>query len=151
MDYLNLNYEKYRSSKTKPKEVFDPPNFLENYYGYPTTINGDIVMGDKIIGDSFKNLENSTIINKSTLKSFNQVNSKDNREFDKALLQIAEFLNKNKNHGIDALQEEFFHEVRSSHPNKSTLKNVWKKIEMVLPTISTLSETLDKILSLIKD
>ncbi len=66
----------------------------------------------------------------------------------KALLEIADFVQKSKDPGAPAagiLLDNFNEELNKPEPQKSKLKSIWTGIEKTLPSITTVAEAVSKI------
>lgn len=110
-----------------------------------------IQIGCVNMGNIFKNNQNLTIINESIVEnSFNKIIKEYDEEVAFALLQIAEFIEKSKNKPAGILFDQFNKEVHETHPDKSTLKEIWEGIENTLPSIATISEVVAKLSPLFK-
>ena len=102
----------------------------------------EFVMG----GDVFKDIRNATIINKSVVEnSFNKIKEGYGGDVAKAVLQIAEFIEKSENKEAGVLFDSFNEEINKQEPKKPMLKLIWEGIEKALPTITTLSEAVAKL------
>lgn len=101
------------------------------------------------MSDSFSNISNSNIINRSILQnSYNKVKEKHGEETVKALEEITKFIDKSGSPVATAGFNEFNKELTQPQPDKSKLKKIWEEIEKVLPTISTIATSVTKILPL---
>lgn len=115
-------------------------NAYREYYGL--TIN----IGEMAMGDIFKNISNSTIVNRSIVeKSFDKVQEKYDKETAMALLRVAEEISKSGNKEAAELFEEFNEELQKPKPRQSVMKSVWGGIEKALPTIVQLVDVVAKI------
>lgn len=125
-------------------------NYFKNKRFYNKNEKITIIQaGEVIMGDVFKNIQNATIINKSVIKnSFNKINKEHGDDVAKALLQIAEFIEKSGNREAGELFDTFNEEINNPHLKKSVLKSLWGGIEKALPAITTLSEAIAKIISI---
>ena len=105
-----------------------------------------IIEGDLIMGDSFKNIQNATIINRSIVEnSFNKLRREHDEKVAQALMQIAEFIDKSGDINAAILFDKFNEELNKPDTEKSTLKKLWDGIEKTLPTIATISEAIAKL------
>jgi tetratricopeptide (TPR) repeat protein len=106
--------------------------------------------GDVVIGDKFENIRGATIIKDSLVEnSFNKIKEGYGDDVAKALLQIAEFIEGSGNKEAGELFDSFNEEISKPQPKKSVLKSIWGGIEKALPTITTLSEAIAKLTSLL--
>jgi hypothetical protein len=100
-------------------------------------------------GDVFENIKNATIINRSTVQNaFNKVKSEHDEETSKALIKIAEFIEKSNEPAAGALFNNFTDELNKPQPDKSKLKSFWSGIQNALPSIVSISESVAKIVTL---
>jgi hypothetical protein len=98
-------------------------------------------------GNVFQNIENSTIVNDSSIKNaFNKLGS--DKETGESLMEIAEFIDKSGNLGAGAIFDGFVGELNKEKPDKSRLEKFWSGIETVLPTVTSVSNAASKIISL---
>lgn len=101
------------------------------------------------MGDIFKDIHNATIINKSLVeKSFNTVKKEHDEETSNALVKATEFIEKSGDPAAGTLFNSFNQELNEPQPDKSRLKNFWTGIESVLPSITQISESVAKIVTL---
>jgi sugar-specific transcriptional regulator TrmB len=108
-----------------------------------------IIQGNVSLGDIFENIHASTIINKSMLEnSFNKVKKEHNEQASKALVKVAEFIEKSGDPAAGALFNNFTEELNKPQPDKSRLKSFWSGIEKALPSIASVSEAVAKIVTL---
>lgn len=109
---------------------------------------GDIVEGRKVMGDSFENVVDATIVNKASVQNaFNKENEKD-EETGNALMKVANEIEKSKNPTAGVLFEHFKEELNKPQPDKERLKSFWKGIENAIPTVRSMTEVTSKIISL---
>jgi hypothetical protein len=105
-----------------------------------------IIEGDLIMGDSYKNIQNATIINRSIVEnSFNKLRREHDEKVAEALVQIAEFIDKSGDINAATLFDKFNQELNKPDAEKYTLKKLWGSIENTLPTIAAISETVAKL------
>lgn len=117
----------------------------------PVIINIGEVKGDVSMGDIFKDITNSTIINKANVENaFNKIDQEHGKDFSESLLKITEFLNKENNPAAGALFNQFNQELTTPQPRKTTLENLWDGIQKVLPSAVSLATEFTKIISLIQ-
>ena len=105
-----------------------------------------IIEGDYIMGDSYKNINNATIINRSIVNnSYSKLIREHDEKVAQALLQIAEFINESGDINAATLFDKFNEELNKSDAETPTLKQLWGGIEKILPTISSISEVVAKL------
>jgi hypothetical protein len=103
-----------------------------------------------VVGDVFRDINNATIINRSSVeKSFNKVKWEYDEETSKALIKVAEFIENSKDPAAGALFNNSTEELSKPQPDKSMLKSFWSAIEKVLPAITTIAGTVTKIAPLL--
>ena len=103
------------------------------------------------MGDKFKGISNSTIINRSHVeKSFNKLREKYDEETANAILRVAEEIEKSGNRDVGKLFNNFNQELGKTEPNKTVLKTMWEDIikNLPLPSISSMIDVISKITSL---
>ncbi len=101
------------------------------------------------MSDVFQNIQNSTILNKSIVENaFNRVKKEHDEDTSKALVKIAEFIEKSGDPAAGALFTNFTEELNKPTPDKSRLKSFWSGVEKALPTINTVAEAVAKIVPL---
>ncbi|WP_342726082.1 hypothetical protein AAFG07_03795 [Bradyrhizobium sp. B097] len=92
------------------------------------------------MGDVFSNIQNSTIVNRSTVESaFNKTKSESGEETASILLKVAEFVAKSGNKEAGELLDQFNEELSKPQPRKSLLKRSWDGLLAALPTITTVA------------
>jgi hypothetical protein len=95
-------------------------------------------------------IKNSTIITDSVVvNSFNKIKENYGDDVANALLQIAKFIEKSGNKEAGELFDTFNEEINKAQPKKSVLKSLWDGIAKVLPAITTLSEAIAKLKSVL--
>jgi hypothetical protein len=98
------------------------------------------------MGNVFKDIRNSTIINESVVEnSFNTLNDGYGEDVANALMQIAKFIERSGNEEAGELFDRFNEEINNLEPKKSVLKSLWRGIEKALPAITKLSEAITKL------
>ena len=103
----------------------DHPSLTVNLKGHTITM-----------GDTYKNISGSTIINRSLVdQSFNSVK----RDFDpqtaEAIRKLADFVNASGNRAAAELLDDFNTELVKKAPRKSLLRGIWEGIKNELPTV----------------
>ena len=111
-----------------------------------------IIEGDLIMGDSFENINNATIINRSIVdSSFNKVKKEHGDNVAQALVQIAEFIDQSGDINAAILFDKFNEELNKPDTEKSTLEKLWGGIERILPTILTIPGVVAKLTPIFQD
>jgi antitoxin YefM len=101
------------------------------------------------MGDTYENITNSTIINRSSLENaFNQIKEQVDEETANALIQVAEIVGQSNNPAAGVLLTSFTDEVKSKEPDKSKLSQYWNGLVTLLPSVATLSTACAKIIPL---
>ncbi len=109
------------------------------------------VKGDLSMGDIFKDIANSTIINKANVKNaFNKIDQEHGKDYSESLLKITEFLMKENNPAAGALFNQFNQELTNPQPRKTMLEKFVGWIQKVLPSAVSLATEFTKIISLIQ-
>ena len=132
------------------KGIYDETmNLVDDKRPIPKKGTFCIQEGEINMGDVFKNIRNATIINKSVVEnSFNKVTKEHGGDVAKALLQIAEFIEKAGNIEAGELFDSFNEELNKPVPKKPVLKSIWEGIKKALPDITALSEAIAKLATL---
>ena len=113
------------------------------YIDRPTNI-GEIKMGNV-----FKNISNSTIINESEVEEcFNKISDKGDDSLANALLEVAEKIEASKDPEAGALFNSFAAELKKEDASKTVLKTLWEGIIRQLPYINTMASVIEKITKL---
>jgi hypothetical protein len=116
----------------------------QNYY-----VDGNYIEGDRTMGDIFKDIHDSTIINKASVQnSFNKVKKEYDEETGKALVDVARFIENSNDPAAGALFNNLTEELTKPDPDKSRLKSFWSGIEKALPTITSIAGAVAKIVPL---
>ncbi|MDZ7963223.1 MAG: hypothetical protein RMY34_36125 [Aulosira sp. DedQUE10] len=104
---------------------------------------------ERIMGDKFEKVHNSTIINRSTVQNaFNRVQAEFDDETANALKRVEEEINKSGNKEAAENFEAFTEELAKSEPKKSLLKTLWQGTLNGLPTLAQLSGVVSLIMKL---
>jgi hypothetical protein len=102
-----------------------------------------------VMGDQYKNITGSTIINRSVLTdSLNKVRIERGEDVAKALELVADVVSKSGNKRAGELFDSFNEELKKPEPKKSVLRSLWDGLVSALPTISTMAGVAQKIASL---
>jgi hypothetical protein len=134
-----IKLERLHAQHIKPAK-----QFIAHIYNPIFTKNIDIDMHKQV----FKNIRNSTIINESLVKdSLKKIADLYGNEKSKALSEIAELIEKSQNQKAGEIFTKFIIELNKPNRQKSRLKQLWKEIETILPTISSLTDSVSKISS----
>lgn len=92
---------------------------------------------------------NSPIINNSNMENaFNKINDRNDVHVAIALKEIAKFIENSGEPSAGALFDKFTVELIEQQPDKNKLKSYWNGIVTILPLVTSLSNTIPKILSL---
>lgn len=126
------------------KEIEDanntPSKPTKNFPSNIIYIMGDYVGGRKVMGDSFENITNSTIINKSSLQNaFNRLKNEIDEETANSLVRIAKEIEKANDPAASGLFGNFTEELSKPNPDKGRLKSFWTGLERILPTVADLA------------
>ena len=105
--------------------------------GYGLNIN----VGNVVMGDLFNNIENSKIVNRSTvINSFNSLNKSLGQEIAVALVRVAEEISITGNEEAGELFESFNKELQKSPRNFPVLKALWHGIIKTVPILAQVEE-----------
>lgn len=148
------------SEKGKRMEVLafikERPNYFDDFaektnllslnpIPYSTSITQ--VSTINMYGDIFQNIQNSTIVSKSSLE--NALNTlKTDDETNKALVKIAEIISNSGNHAAGVLYTTFTDELTRSPRDKPRLKGIWDGIVAILPAVTSVANIASKIVPL---
>ena len=98
------------------------------------------------MGNVFKNISNSTVINESVVKNcFNKITSDGDDSLANALLEVAEQIEASKNPKAGELFNSFADEVAKDNPSKTVLKTLWDGVIGQLPHINSMVSVIEKI------
>ena len=98
------------------------------------------------MGDNFENIHNSTIINKSLVENaFNKVENTYDKDTRDELEKVAKLIEESKNPTAVTLFDNFTEEINKQSLDKSKLQSIWNNIVKVLPTVSTIATSVEKI------
>ncbi|MFQ5566290.1 MAG: DUF6232 family protein [Paracoccaceae bacterium] len=127
---------------------------LEDTENLPTLFanveNNTINYGDRVMGDKFQNIRDSTIVNRSQVdKSFNTIRNSFDEETALAIRQLAEFINQSGNTEAAAIFDEFNRELAAASPRKPILRSLWTGITNALPAVNTLADVTLKIMKIL--
>lgn len=132
------------------------PNYFDDFvektnaislYPVPYNTSTPQISTINMYGDIFQNINNSTIVSKSSLENaFNTL--KPDNETREALVKIAEFISNSENHAAGALYNTFTEELTKTPQDKSRLKSIWNGIEAVLPAVTSVAGVVSKIIPL---
>jgi hypothetical protein len=126
------------------REIEDANNMpskpTKNFPSNIIYVMGDYVGGRKIMGDSFENITDSTIINKSSLQNaFNKIKNEIDQETANTLLKIAKEVEKANDPAASGLFGSFTEELSKPNPSKERLNSFWTGLERLLPTVADLA------------
>lgn len=153
--YFRIQHEpEIRNAFSEYLESIDSIENIESYSSLPhqTFYNyGNYIRSDKAMVDIdvFRDIHNATIINKSLVeKSFNKVKGERDEETSKALVKVAEFIEKSGNIPAGVLFDKFNEELNKTQPEKSKLSSLWSGIDTLLPAVANLAGAVSKITGL---
>ena len=151
LEKMRLNILKKLDNFTSKSKVIAQPAIVIEHIGKKINIKNTTTynIDEVVMGDIFKNISNSTIINRSHVeKSFNKVNEKYDEETAKAIIKIAEEIERSGNRDAGALFDGFNQELAKPEPNKTVLKTIWDGIVTHLPSITSMVDIVSKITKL---
>jgi hypothetical protein len=92
------------------------------------------------MGDTFSNIQNSTIVNRSTVESaFNKTKTEMGDETAALLLRVAELVAKSGNKEAGELLDQFNEELSKPQPRKSLLRRSWDGLVAALPAVTSIA------------
>ncbi|WP_166486160.1 hypothetical protein [Jannaschia sp. CCS1] len=104
-----------------------------------------------IMGDVFKNISNSSIINRSAFfDTMSSLEAKSEPELMSALEHIADEVEKSGNNEAGELLEQLMEEISREKPRQSLIKRTWSGLTDILPSvakIATATAALGKLIS----
>jgi hypothetical protein len=112
-----------------------PPNIIYN-------IKGDFIRRNNVHGDIFEKVDNSSIINRSSVQnSFNRLtqNRKDD-EVREALRILKGLIQESNDASAVILYENFESELSTQNPDLHQLRSIWQGFEKIIPKVSTIAE-----------
>ena len=93
---------------------------------YEENYNIQIHTEKVVMGDSFKNISNATIINRALVEnSFNKLKKEYNEQVNQALVQIADFIQKSDEPAAGILFAKFNEQLNEPQLDNPTLINIW--------------------------
>ena len=95
---------------------------------------------DTFMGDTFSNIQNSTIVNRSMVENaFNKTKSEMGEDTAAILLKVAELVAQSGNKEAGELLDQFNEELSRPQPRKSLLKRSWDSLLATLPAITSIA------------
>ena len=108
-----------------------------------------IVIEEVNVGPTYKNVQNSTIVNDSFVEnSFNKIKSDFDEQTANAFKKIAKEIITSKNQEAEDNFKAFSKELEESEPKKFVLKSLWKDVADALPSILQMTDVVSKITKL---
>lgn len=105
-----------------------------------------ISIGELIMGDSFKDIKDSTIINRSkVVNAFNTIGNEIDEETKMALVELANLVTQSSNAAAGAVFNEFSDELAKPDRSKNKLSQLWDGLTSVLPDVAKLGAAVAKI------
>jgi hypothetical protein len=92
------------------------------------------------MGDVYKYISNSSIINRSALKDSLQVTQARNPDVSASLVEIVKIVSKSNNKDADDHLNMLTSELAKPQPNKSVLKTIWVGLKELLPVLKDATE-----------
>lgn len=107
----------------------------------PSNLYREIVMGD-----TFKNISNSSVVNRSTFfNAINALESKSDESLMELLEKIAEKVEASGNAEAGEILEQLMEELTRETPRKSLIRRSWDALTGILPDVAKIAEAGDKI------
>lgn len=89
------------------------------------------------MGDTFYNITNSTIINRSHVEgAFNRAESLGNDELAQALIAITDFVERSGDPAAGAVLGELGRELDQEHPDGERVRRFWDGLVAILPGVA---------------
>jgi len=108
-----------------------------------------ISIGEFIMGDLFKDIKDSTVINRSKIvNAFNTIGDEFDKETKAALVELANHVTQSANAAAGAILNDFSDELAKPDRDNSILRQLWNGLTAVLPDVTKLSEAVEKITSI---
>jgi hypothetical protein len=102
------------------------------------------------VGDTFSNISNSTIVNRSLVQGavtgLGQSNKPESAE---ALWRLADLVEQSGNSDAGEYLNDFTEEIQKSVPRKTIVRSMWEGIQRALPSVSTMVQIVEGIEKLI--
>jgi hypothetical protein len=112
----------------------------QRHYGFRINIK------EVVVGDVFRDISGSTIVNRSRVeKSFKRVRDAHDEDLALALVRIAEEINKLGNAEAAELFDGFSEELEKPQPRKAILRGLWDGITAAVPTISQMVDVVTSV------
>jgi hypothetical protein len=108
-----------------------------------------ISIGEFIMGDSFKDIKDSTIINRSkVVNALNTVGGHIDEDTKSAIIEVANIVGQSQNAAAGALLDQFNDELAKPQHDRSKLKQFWSGLTTLLPDIAKLGGAVAKIVAI---
>src|SRR6266446_139094 len=108
-----------------------------------------ISIGEFIMGDSFKDIKNSTIINRSkVVNALNTIGGHVDEDTKSAIIEVANIVSESQNAAAGALLDQFNDELAKHQHDRSKLKQFWNGLTTLLPDIAKLGGAVAKIVAI---
>lgn len=102
-------------------------------------------------GDTFYNVTNSTIVNRSLVNgAVNRLERDGSEDSAEAMKRLAEIVEQAGNSDATDYFNTFAEEVDKPEPRKSILQSMWQNLTLALPTLTQTAELAGSIESLIQ-
>jgi flagellar motor component MotA len=89
------------------------------------------------MGDIFRDISGSTIINRSTIEgAVNTLTGAGETDVAEALKKVAELVEQSGDHETAELYDAFAEEVQQEQPRKSVLRSTWTALKSALPALA---------------
>jgi hypothetical protein len=101
------------------------------------------------MGDRFENIQDTTIVNRSTVENaFNRVAPQVDSELSDALRELADAVQASGSTAAAETYASFTEELERSEPRKSVLRSLWDGLTDALPSVLQMTEVVAKVTSL---
>jgi hypothetical protein len=115
----------------------------------PAAAAQTIIYGNVHYGDILSDINNSTVVTRSSVeRAFNRLCADDHEDAAKALLRLGELVARSDNAAAGALFSALTGELQKPAPKKSVLKSMWDGLVAILPDTAKLADAAAKLLNL---
>lgn len=111
----------------------------------PTSTRFALTGEVQIAETSFTNIDKSFVAN-----AFSKINDEYGEDIARALLQIAEFVEKSGDYAIGKLLDDFNKELLEQKPQKDKLQSIWSGIERINPAAAQMTDAVSRLMLLLK-
>jgi hypothetical protein len=123
----------------------------QHYVGGIVPDRSIFCIAEEQVGDSFSNITNATIVNRSTLTSaLNAVRATpENTESASALESVAKLIEQSGNPEAVELFNALTEQLQSPRPQRALLRSTWDGIKKALPAVTSIAGAVQAIAKLV--